>query len=641
MDTPTPRLTLAQEEAVLYDGSAALLAGAGSGKTLVLTEKIVHLVGEKKIPLDRLLVVTFTDKAAEEIRRRLARRLRRTEKDMPEGSIGTVHAFAASLLHLRGQKLGLSQDFTLMEESLAHLDRLRTVRQEILTLVNLRDPTILDTVDRYGFHGTIRLFLDLMNLSCRHQIAPSPHVVIVDHLRKIFFQKKRSQNLLDFNDLEALTLELLNRPEEKDRLQNNFQWIIVDEFQDINPVQWKILSQIHQPDKNNLVIVGDPRQSIYRFRGADPTLFEKVRSDIERSGGRTLFLSENFRSARSIIHCVNAVAGKMFEEDFPPLKNTRTAEGSTDILLFDPGVDSDSRRAAEAITILQKLENLYREGHAWGKMVLLFKNKNAVPYYECLLHQRQIPFVTTVSETLLERPEVICILLFLEQLALKNHPETDPQRRLALAGLEYSPLKDFPSNFSTESLVFFLESFFEPVLLRFPDLWHQMNLKAFKKLLEGLLQLGETSLSSLVAAVRVLREENAQIPCAQIPPRTGQVSMLSLMTIHKSKGLEFPIVVLCDIEGRSGQTSRRYLYDASTSELLLKDKDRETRGLKERAQKSDRFEELEALEKRADKEESKRLLYVALTRAEEHLILPLPYEKTDRKRRDDWSGWLR
>ncbi len=636
---PTNKLTLTpdQRRAIDHDGDAALLAGAGSGKTFVLIEKTCRLVREKQVPLDRILIVVFNDKAAAEIRDRLGQRLGIPQTSIPEGTIGTVHAFAASMLRRHGTAVGVAPDFRVLDESLAHLDRLRTVRETLLTLAEEHQPQVLEAIDLFGFHGTVKLSIDLLQLSHRQPIVHE-YAQVVNLLRQAFEARKRARNLLDFNDLESLFVKLLDIDEERQRLQAAFQWVIVDEFQDINPVQWKILSRIVCPGSNHLVIVGDPRQSIYRFRGADPSLFQAVQREITSRGGAAIFLNENFRSSQAVIHHANQVGERLFQSDFPPLIGTRSEEGALESLRFDGGEDADTRRLREAQAVLGKIKDLISE-EASG-ITLLFRHRKAILTYEKILREAGIPYQTQSGESLLERPEVISVIVFLEHLLVRDKPDNDPSKRISQAALACSPLRDLGTDLPTDP-VFLLEALFEACPSRFPLPWHRKNLQFLKKLLEGLMYMGESTLPAIVSALRVLREEEARIPCA--PPMTEGSSSgaIRMMTVHESKGLEFPVVILCDLGSAGRPPLRRFLYDAGDGTVIFRQKDNEARGLKETPGKSARFEELEEEEKEAEAQESKRLLYVALTRARERLILPLPRETKESKRRDAWISWLK
>ena len=630
------KLTSSQQTAVLYlDGDSSILAGAGSGKTLVLVEKVALLVEKLHVPLEKILVVTFTEKAAGEIKERIAKRLRMTADDLNPLPVGTIHAMAANLLRRFGEPLGINPNFRIMDDFLAGLERLRASRERFLELIEERNLEALKAVELLGLHRGIRLFLDF--LSRPEKEAASPYPKVLSEISERYRSRKASLNLLDFNDLEMSLVKLLSNDEHRDRLQAGFDWIIVDEFQDVSPIQWKILSLLHHPPKSRLVIVGDPRQSIYRFRGADPSLFSQVDSRIEERGGRSFDLSENFRSTPAVIEFVNRVSKTLFSDQFSDLVPKRTeAIGFVDVLPIDAKGLTEIR-ATEASVVASHLQSLRDKGIPWKSMALLFRTRRSVPAYEAAFRERNVPYVTSLGEPLLERPEVITLLFLMRKIIGVSETE----RVFLDAGLSYSVLASFTEEIALDPLTSFIETLFEKTTPLFPEVVHR-NLKAFKNLLSDLITLGIHDLKGLLENVEALREEEARIPS---PPDPGQTTdVVSFMTVHASKGLEFPVVVLCDLTARINQKGRGLYVESERGELILKDKDSDAAGLKDRLVKGEQYTDIESRNAAEEIEESKRLLYVAMTRAQDRLVLPLPPKPEEKKPRSaslSWSEWVR
>jgi len=638
-----PSLTPAQQEAVDYfDGDSAIIAAAGSGKTFVLVEKIAVLVEKNKIPLEKILCITFTEKAAYELKQRISSRLKLPPTAIEKASIGTIHAFAVTQLRRYGRELGLNVEFKVMDDFLTGIERIRVIRESLLMLAESGDATALEAIEHYGFKLTIRLFVDLISQN-KTLSENSSYSSLIKKLWETFDQKKKENNLLDFNDLERLLTKLLHQPSFPEMYQSRFDWIFVDEFQDINPIQWKIISGMHQPKKNRLVIVGDPRQSIYRFRGSDPSLFEKTRPWIEKNGGRVFYLNENFRSTAAVIHFINRANEELFSASYPPLVAVKTdKEGSIEPITLVSPAPMDELRRQEAVKVTEKILILHREGYPWKNITLLFRTRKAIPYYESEFHKNNIPYETSLGEPLLDQPEILSMFYLLKKIINPDGPD----KKLIDTALSFSPLSLQETPPFQEPLSDFLKSIFDRALSCFSDKAAKRNLNAFKDLLEQLSALigkgtGGSHLKTLVETIQALREEEARIACPS--PQEDTTEAVRLMTIHGSKGLEFPVVVLCDLQARVSSPPKLYLQD-DNGKMILRESDKEAQGLKDQFLKNKNFEDLEKKEKDQDLEESKRLLYVALTRAAERLILPLaPLEpsKTQKKKgQPTWSEWL-
>lgn len=633
-------LTESQGQAVRYlDGDSVVIAAAGSGKTLVLVEKVALLVEGHHVPLEKILIVTFTEKAAAQLKERIRDRLSLTARHIEGADIGTLHAVAAKILRQYGGPLDINPTFRVMEDFLAGLERIRTVRESFLSLIEARHPEALDVTERYGFSRGVQLLLEIVPRASEQK--PIPYPELARTIRALYEKRKRERNVLDFNDLEEFFQKILSVPKLRDLCQNRYHWIFVDEFQDINRIQWEILSGLRNPSKNKIVIVGDPRQSIYRFRGAEASVFHTVCRRIQSEGGRVFELNENFRSGAAIIDLVNRVSRRVFSGAYGSgtygllVAMRREVAGEVEILPLSVSRPAEAHRRHEAEEVCRRIQKLHDEGCPWGDMTLLFRTRKAVPFYEGALRQNDIPYETSLGEPLLERPEVLAIIFLMRKMI-----EGGPKNRLLTTALGCSPLAAFSEIIPPDPIDAFLDQIFEKAVPLFSEERHRSNLKAFKKLLQDLLSLGLKDLKALLETLQALREEEARIPCPAAPedPRRKREAV-RLMTVHQSKGLEFPVTVLCDMGARTSNPPRLYLEDEEGG-ILLREPDREAVGLKQKMIKSESFEALEEKEKEAEIEESKRLLYVALTRAIERLILPfIPDPDEGKKRRTSRPGW--
>ncbi len=605
------KVTDSQQQAIQSNHSTVLIAAAGSGKTFTIIEKVAQLLQSGLDP-SQLLITTYTKKAGEEIRLRLSKRLGHTVKGL---LADTLHGIASSLLREFHQEAQLPSDFVILEGALAHLEVTRLCRQELLKLAESGDAETLKLIEAYDFHPAVRLMISLIQQRNNLNLENFSYKSILEKLLAIYKTHKIEKALLDFQDLETEFLKLISNPQTSKvskTLQERFQWIIVDEFQDINPIQWKIISQIYQPSLNKLMIVGDPRQSIYRFRGADPSLFDHVSSLIMKNGGESFYLNDNFRSAAPVIDFVNQLSPKLFPQIYPDLicHNDKVAG---DVVIHElSGEKMDEIREDEVRWVISQILEIKDQGRPLDDITLLFKTRNQVSRYEEALKTHAIPYQTSDGESLLEKAESITLCWALKKILLKESAFLDE-------ALSYTPFKDFDWNVSHDSLNF-LSTFFEKAASLYTTSQHPM-IFAFQTLSENLIKMGIENLSSLVEVLEILRQEKVQIPAA-IPEKEIQGGV-KLMTIHGSKGLEFPIVFLCDIGARPRSTQRLFLQDAQ-GRIHLRDFDEQSSGLVHKLSKSLEFEKCEEIEKIEDQLETDRLLYVALTRAVEKLFLPLP-----------------
>lgn len=605
------KTTPSQQQAILSQKSSVLVAAAGSGKTFTIIEKVAHLL-KNGIQPSQILVTTYTKKAGEEIRLRLGKRMGHPVKGLVAD---TLHGIGASLLREFHVEAQISADFVILEGALTHLEVTRLCRQELLKLAEAADPDTLKLMDAYDFHASVRLMTQLIQQRNNLNLDHFSYKSTLEKVLAIYKNTKAEKALLDFQDLESELLKILSIAEVLKKLQERFLWIIVDEFQDINPVQWKILSQLYAPSKNKLMIVGDPRQSIYRFRGADPSLFDHVSSLILKNAGESFYLNDNFRSAPEVIDFINELSPKIFPQTYPDLVCQNTKIQGEVCLHTLSGEKLDEVRAQEVEWVIGRIVQLQNEGRSLDEMTLLFKTRNQVSRYEEALQAHKIPYKTTDGESLLEKPECISLCWALKKILLQESSFLNE-------ALSYTPFKNFQWDIPHESLGF-LPTFFEKVSALYPSS-QQSLLEAFQKLVENLLSIGIDNLGALVEVLEILRQEKVQISSpttsdlADSPPESVQ-----LMTIHGSKGLEFPIVFLCDIGARSRTTQRLFLQDQH-GHIHLRDFDEQSAGLVHKLAKSLEFEKCEEIEKMEDGLETDRLLYVALTRAAEKLFLPLP-----------------
>src|SRR5947208_6371117 len=288
-------LNPAQREAVLAtEGPLLVVAGAGSGKTRVLTYRVAHLIAACGVKPNEILAITFTNKAAGEMRSRLEGLLGDTARRI---WILTFHAACGRILRREAERLGYRSNFTIYDQA----DQVRLTRACLEELE--RDPKRF--VPR-GIHAQIS--------NAKNQlVGPDEYMARVSsfydqtvaEVYQLYQRRLHASNAVDFDDLLMLTVQVLERfPDAREKWQKAFRYILVDEYQDTNHAQYRLL-RILGEQHQNVCAVGDPDQSIYAFRGADIRNILEFERDFE--GTRTIALEQNYRSVNHILRAANGV----------------------------------------------------------------------------------------------------------------------------------------------------------------------------------------------------------------------------------------------------------------------------------------------------------------------------------------------
>lgn len=470
---------------------------------------------------------------------------------------------------------------------------------------------------------------------------------------------------VDFDDLEAGAVRLLGDADVRARWRQEVAHVLVDEFQDTNARQRQIVEGLAPIGEGRLFVVGDARQSIYRFRGADVTVFRAMADEVEAKGGLVVNLDETFRAHPELLRGLDAVvAPVMGESDSGPdyrvpyqmLESAREgprpgAEGPFVEFVLGGGDDADEARPRAAKALAQRLLELKRQGQLvdWGQVALLFRASTAFSEYENEFESSGIPYVTVAGRGFYERPEIRDVLNCIRALA-------DPADDLALAGFLRSPavglsdaavtlLRRGPEGLRplAQALEENLGSLPEeeraraekarsilaqlrPKVDRLPvadllkELLDRMDYRAMlasaesrlwrnvDKLLQDALASDLVRVHAFLDYVRTLRDVGAREGEAPAEPEGA----VQLMTIHKAKGLEFDVVVLADASRRTpGWKEPAYLR--ADSGLTVRPDRVEADPLLYRLATARDAQESEA--------EENRLLYVAATRARERLLI--------------------
>ena len=394
-----------QREAVLHEqGPLLVLAGAGSGKTRVITRRIASLVRDRGVEAWRVLAVTFTNKAAREMRERL-------EHLLGDGATGltvsTFHSASALILRREAEFVGLERNFVIYDDG----DQLQVVKRAIRDAgidgdaMTPRD--VLSKIDTEKNQG--RLPDDM-------KPGEDPKAQMVQRIYRKYQALLRAANAVDFGDLLLLLVELLRTNEEvRRKYQRRFRHVLVDEFQDTNPVQYQLLKLIAPPGPGtNLAVVGDDDQSIYRWRGAE--VDNILGFPVEYPGCKVVKLEQNYRSDQTILEAAHAVISRNKRRMEKKLWSAR-AKGEPLGLL----VSRDER--GEAQEVAAKIHSLRRDGICdFDQMAVFFRANAQSRVLEETFRLMRVPYVLVSGRSFYERTEVKDAASYLRLMA---NPRSD------------------------------------------------------------------------------------------------------------------------------------------------------------------------------------------------------------------------
>ncbi|HWJ51438.1 MAG TPA: ATP-dependent helicase, partial [Solirubrobacteraceae bacterium] len=707
-------LTDEQEQAVARRGEPLLLsAAAGSGKTSVLVERFVRAVREDGVAPGQILAITFTERAAGELRERVRARFlelgeREAARDTEAAFVGTFHGFCARLLRAHPLMVELDPEFTILDEGLAGRLRDRAFSSALRDFVRDERPAAVDLIAAYGV-DRVHAMIAAVHAQLRSQGQRLPRLpslsfvaasegeeaiahaeaaaacLLLDELLAGFGtayeQLKHARGAVDFDDLELLARGLLDeRASVRDTWSQRFELLMVDEFQDTNPRQLAILRAV---DRGNLFTVGDELQSIYGFRHADVSLFRARRDELAERGG-SLALRSNFRSRPELLDVVNAAFAERFF-DFVPLIPGREEQPASDqepsaelLLTSRSGWDESERlaeriadglptaplwRQAEARLLAQRVAELIHDGHARaGEVVVLLRAVGDLDVYERALqlcgvrtlaavggfweHQQVgdlLAYLRALANPLDEEAlyaTLACPLagMSLDGLALLARTAREGRRGAWEVALEAEAVTGLADP-DRQLLTTFCERLrseragasrrtISQLLVRAIDAsgyrehvlgleWGQRRLANVHKLLRIARRFESSEgrdLRGFLDHVAHLRD--AQSSAEPDAPVDGvEPDAVRLMTIHAAKGLEFAVVCVADL-GRAQNTGvGDLLVDGERVGLRLARLD----GSKPTPAMD--YERLCEARRAAEAQEEDRIVYVAMTRARERLIL--------------------
>jgi superfamily I DNA/RNA helicase len=396
---PMSQLNPEQFTAVHHtEGPLLVLAGAGSGKTQVITSRIVHLLSKLKIPADQILAVTFTNKAAKEMQERVIRAAGAKAEGM---LISTFHSLGVRILRRDIRRLGYKPNVTIYSDS----DQAGVVRQA-LTDLNIDTKQFPPDMVRWQI-SMAKNHLTTPAQYPKQSNNPLEQVTSVAYPR--YQQLLRAYNAIDFDDIIMLTVQMLeDLTEVRQHWQQRFRYIMVDEYQDTNVGQYKLISLLAQ-QHNNLCVVGDDDQAIYGWRGAD--IANILKFSQEHNGCRVIKLEQNYRSTGTILNAANTVISNNSKRSDKALW---TSSGNGDLinLLVADTDDEEARQVVEQLQLAQ-----YRNTRPWHDFAILYRSNAQSRAFEEALRMEEVPYILVGGQKFFERKEVKDSLSYLAVLA--------------------------------------------------------------------------------------------------------------------------------------------------------------------------------------------------------------------------------
>jgi DNA helicase-2/ATP-dependent DNA helicase PcrA len=390
-------LNPAQREAVLHtDGPLLVIAGAGSGKTRVLTHRVAHLIAAHGVKANEILAITFTNKAAGEMRERLTAMLGPMARAI---WILTFHAACGRILRSEAERIGYRSNFTIYDSA----DQVRLVKQCLEELE--KDPKRF--VPR-GVHAQISNAKNqLVTPAMYAERISSFYDQTVAEAYALYQRKLAASNAVDFDDMLMLTVQILEGfPDARKHWQNAFRYVMVDEYQDTNHAQYRLLQLLAQKH-HNICAVGDPDQSIYAFRGADIRNILEFERDFPET--RTIPLEQNYRSTNAILEAANAVIAHNSERKE---KRLWSELGDGDPVRVIEVEDEQS----EARYVAAQIAGLVEEGFNGSEIAVFYRMNAQSRVLEQTLRLHQIGYQVIGGPRFYERAEVKDATAYLQVL---------------------------------------------------------------------------------------------------------------------------------------------------------------------------------------------------------------------------------
>ncbi len=619
MEDLLSQLNPSQRDAVTYcDGASLVIAGAGSGKTRVLTYKIAYLLQEKQLAPWNILALTFTNKAAREMKERIARLVGAERARYLQ--MGTFHSVFARILRSESAYIGFQSNFTIYDQADARSLVKNIIREMQLDDKVYKPNTVADQISMAKNH----LIMPDAFIQC--SLFDRKHPMVAQVYQQ-YVARCRQANAMDFDDLLVQTFLLFDRHDEvRRKYVERFQFVLVDEYQDTNFAQQRIVLQLTH-ERQHVCVVGDDAQSIYSFRGANIDNILNFRESYTNC--RLFKLEQNYRSTQLIVKAANSLIRKN-ERQIPKDVFSQNEHGEK--LQLKPA----SSDREEAAIVCNDILRLRRKEHLdWSDFAILYRTNSQSRSFEEQMRKDSIPYRIYGGLSFYQRKEIKDVIAYFRTVA--NPDDEEALRRIInypTRGIGETTVQKIAAAAARHSVSLFTV-ISQPVLFQL-DIAKSTaaKLEAFRQLIEGwrarLLSddaytlghaiINESGVAKDIYSSRnpedLSRQENLEEFLAAMKDFVDtrreedmdqetslshflqEVALLtdldsddgddqsrvSLMTIHSAKGLEFPVVFVVGLEEN--------IFPSPLS--------------------ADNMRQLE---------EERRLLYVAITRAEKHCIL--------------------
>lgn len=612
-----------QAEAVMTtEGPLLIMAGAGSGKTRVLTHRVAHLIQDLDVLPWRILAITFTNKAAREMKERISQLV--DESDAEAVWVSTFHALAVRILRRDIDKLGYKKDFSIIDASAQ-----RTLIKRILKDFNV-------DIEKYAPRSVLGAISNAKNAMEGPEEyvkkATGPFEKIVGKAYKEYQHRLALAQSLDFDDLIMLTIELLHKDQEVlSYYQEKFLYVHVDEYQDTNDAQYELVTLLSAKHRN-LAVVGDSDQSIYGWRGANMQII--LNFSKEYPDAKTVMLEQNYRSTQTILDAANAVIRNNNERI---AKKLWTDNGEGEKITYYRGQSDRS----EALFVIKEIRDAVdTQQHDYKDFAVLYRTNAQSRGVEEALVKANMPYTVVGGSKFYDRKEIRDVLAYLSLVTNPADNENflrivnEPKRGIGQTSLEKL------RRFALENNWTLLDSAANATLIPGLSARAANKLTDFAKMISDFIkQMSfDLSLTDLTKSILEKSGYEAQLKKSPTPENEGRLENLSeflsvteefdknyepsdesiskyvdflgelalvsdldnvdensnnqitLMTLHAAKGLEFPVVFLVGMEENIFPLSRA----AADDDQL---------------------------------EEERRLAYVGITRAKEKLFLTNAYSR--------------
>lgn len=551
------KLNEQQREAVMHkDGPCLVIAGAGSGKTKVLTTRIAHLIDEG-ISSYHILAITFTNKAAKEMRERL-------EILVPDNNVfvGTFHSFGVRILRENYMHLGLERNFTILDS-----DDVLSLIKKIMKDLGIAKEECAPSYIRNRISFIKNEMMGPVEIEKFFNTEPEQ---IAYRVYKEYVQVLKKNNSVDFDDLLLLPVQLfLKNKEVLEHYQEKYQYILIDEYQDTNEVQYK-MTKLLGCLYNNIFVVGDPDQSIYQFRGANYKNILNFERDYKNA--KVIPLEENYRSTKMILDAANSVIKNNKDRKEKNLRSNKMLGAKVQYFR-----SYDEKH--EITLCIEEIKKLLDDGYKASDMAIFYRTNGQARVVEEMFIKSNLPYKVIGSYYFYQRKEIKDLISYL-RLIINPHDEISlrrvinvPKRKIGpstLARIETEALANGISMFDAISSGKELE--FKNLII---DLRKMSESLSLTELIDVVLEKSgmkkELELeSSLESELRLENLMEFKSITASFEERTGSVNLedfleeisliadmtehkeyddaVTLMTIHSAKGLEFDVVFLIGME---------------------------------------------------------------------------------------------